>query len=635
MLKSLLNTLLFVSIYTVSFAQNIGLHTITPQAPVHLANSGQVQTPGGFVLLGHPDEGHLELDFNIIQSNYGASPLDLMLQPYGGQVGINTINPDAQLHVASSGSVNTPGGLVLLGSRDEGHLEMDFNIIQSMYGPSSTLDLLLQPNGGKLGVNTTLPVSLMHIAAPGITNTTNGLLKIGSHANGNLELDYDIIQARSGASNYNTLRLQPNGGNVNAGGSVLFVDATNDRVGINDLTPSHALDVNGSIDVLDFIFHKGETDTYLGFLTDRIRGVAGGTQFIDFANTTQDYITLGNGNDIDVTVNNGMFLHGLNKQMAIGTAFNTPTSRLHVKSTAGESAFQVTSGTTRMIEVNASKDIVLGSHIDPDEPFVRSYIPMEIYPLGNNYSAALVIDGIDIGGTPADITGGCINVGDFGDIIMMDGDEIQAYDTDANVYNPLRLNPRGGDIVFGTEGVPFAVGVGKNDPATDLHVRHYGPSDNYYNGIRLENSDGDSWRAAIKSNGDYEMYVNNGETPKAVLSYVTGDWSSPSDRRFKKDITSLSGVLNKIAQLRPVTYHMQEQAATDPLIHGFIAQEVQEVFPEMVTNIGDKLGLQYGQFSVIAIQAVKELKAENDQLRNTISAMEERLAKLESLSTSR
>jgi hypothetical protein len=635
MVKSLFSTLLFASICSLSLAQNIGLHTINPQAPVHLANSGQVQTPGGFVLLGHPDEAHLELDFNIIQSNYGASPLDLMIQPYGGEVGINTSNPDAILHVASSGSVNTPGGLVLLGSRDEGHLEMDFNIIQARYGPSSTLDLLLQPDGGKLGVNTSLPVSLVHIAAPGITNTTNGLLKIGSHANGNLELDYDIIQARSGASNYNTLRLQPNGGNVNAGGSVFFVDAVNDRVGINDITPSHALDVNGSIDVLDFIFHKGETDTYFGFLNDRLRGVAGGIQFIDFANSTQDYITFGNGSDIDVNVNSGMFLHGANKQIGIGTAFNAPTSRLHVKSNDAESAFQVTSGTIKMIEVEADRDISLGSFFDPEEPFLRSNIPMEIYPLGNNYSAALVIDGLPISGTPSDITGGCINVGDFGDIIMMDGDEIQAYDTDANIYNPLRLNPRGGDIVFGTEGVPFAVGVGKDDPATDLHVRHYGPSSNYYNGIRLENGDGDSWRAAIKSNGDYEMYVNNGETPKAVLSYVTGDWSSPSDMRFKKDINTLSGVLDKVDQLRPVTYHMQEQASTDPLIHGFIAQEVQAIFPELVTDIGDKLGLQYGQFSVIAIQAVKELKAENDLLRNTISAMEERLAKLESQSVSR
>ncbi len=133
-------------------AQKIGLLTANPQAPVHIASSGQVNTEGGLLVLGDTSEAHMELDFNILQSNFGAGPFDLQLQPYGGKVGINTFFPTAPFHVASSGQVNTLGGLVVLGSPDEGHMELDFDLIQSNFGATSYLPLRIQPAGGNLNV---------------------------------------------------------------------------------------------------------------------------------------------------------------------------------------------------------------------------------------------------------------------------------------------------------------------------------------------------------------------------------------------------------------------------------------------------------------------------------------------------
>ena len=48
-------------------AQKIGLLTSFPQAPVHIASSGQVNYTGGLLVLGDTSEAHLELDFNILQ----------------------------------------------------------------------------------------------------------------------------------------------------------------------------------------------------------------------------------------------------------------------------------------------------------------------------------------------------------------------------------------------------------------------------------------------------------------------------------------------------------------------------------------------------------------------------------------
>ena len=85
-------------------AQKIGLLTDDPKAPVHILSSGQVHTPGGLLLLGHRNEGHLELDFDRIQSFVGLlpTPYQWRLQPGGGSVGINLPFPtpvDHTLHV--------------------------------------------------------------------------------------------------------------------------------------------------------------------------------------------------------------------------------------------------------------------------------------------------------------------------------------------------------------------------------------------------------------------------------------------------------------------------------------------------------------------------------------------------------
>ena len=614
-------------------AQNIGLHTTSPDAPIHMANSGQVNTPGGFLLLGNRDEGNMQFDFNILQSMYGVNPLDLQIQPFGGRVGINTPSPVAPLHVASSGEVNTPSGVVLIGSQTNGHMKLDFNTIQSSYGPTSDLDLSLQPEGGHVGVNTMFPAAPLHVSSGGLSNTPNGLLKLGSHVNKSLELDFDMLQSKNGASNYNTLRIQPDGGNIAMAEYTLYVDALNDRVGIGDITPSHALDVNGSIDVLDFIFHKGETDTYMGFLTDRLRMVAGGSQFIDMMNTTQDYINFGNGGDIDINMNSGLFFHGLNKQIGIGSAFNTPMSRLHIKANEGESAFQVQTNDKVMIEVESDRDIKIGNYLDPEEPVIRIYQPIEYYnPFVNQ--PGLTLDGPEISFQNPTLVGGYINVGAFGQTILMDADEIQSFDNTNDIYSDLHINQRGGEVIFGAEnGVDTQVGINAESPVTDLHVKHFGPSNNNLNGIRLEYESGDFWRMAVHSNGDFEMYYENPNplTPKAVLSHVNGGWTAPSDSTLKKDIQREQTILEKVNQLNPVTYHMKNQDASEPVIHGFIAQEVKEIFPELVTPIGDKLGLQYEQFNSLAIQSIKELTAKNDALEDKVKSLEERLSRMEAM----
>ena len=62
---------------------------------------------------------------------------------------------------------------------------------------------------------------------------------------------------------------------------------------------------------------------------------------------------------------------------------------------------------------------------------------------------------------------------------------------------------------------------------------------------------------------------------------VNADFNTVSDKRFKKDIHTISGSMNKILQLRPTEFTWIEQEKQDV---GFIAQEVEEIIPEIINT---------------------------------------------------
>ena len=90
--------------------------------------------------------------------------------------------------------------------------------------------------------------------------------------------------------------------------------------------------------------------------------------------------------------------------------------------------------------------------------------------------------------------------------------------------------------------------------------------------------------------------------------WVQGNLNTPSDIRLKTNIETLTGVLAKIDQLRGVKYEFKDQQkyASGPQV-GVVAQELQKVFPELVSQGTDGyLAVNYSQLTAVLIQAVKE-----------------------------
>ena len=99
-----------------------------------------------------------------------------------------------------------------------------------------------------------------------------------------------------------------------------------------------------------------------------------------------------------------------------------------------------------------------------------------------------------------------------------------------------------------------------------------------------------------------------------VTAYYT------SDSRLKNNVERISDALDKTCSLDGVTFNWNELATEkDQSVKeaGVLAQQIQKVLPEAVTERTDgHLAVRYEMLVPLLIEAIKELKAEVDSLRN-------------------
>ncbi len=133
---------------------------------------------------------------------------------------------------------------------------------------------------------------------------------------------------------------------------------------------------------------------------------------------------------------------------------------------------------------------------------------------------------------------------------------------------------------------------------------------------------------------------NNGLKPSGSVNLGTSAnrwktiWSqnplnSSSDRNLKKNISPISSSLDKVMQMRPVSYQWKEDEDQSTHI-GFIAQEMEEVLPEIVQapqvvrngkgeNIETHYSMSYGELIPVLTQAIQELNEEVKMLKEELA----------------
>lgn len=189
-------------------------------------------------------------------------------------------------------------------------------------------------------------------------------------------------------------------------------------------------------------------------------------------------------------------------------------------------------------------------------------------------------------------------------------------------------------IVFTRTGevrIPERVKIGENsNPACDVHVKQSSSGTTPGGaGIRLE-SDLTTDQNQIWTDGANLNFGFNGTR----ISYIsnTGAYTQVSDRRLKNNITPMKSVLSDVLKLKPVEYFYNESNSKFKS-KGFIAQDVQEVYPELVNESEDTkmLAVQYIEFGVIAVKAIQEQQEMINKQQDQINSLIEELKLLKSI----
>ena len=88
-----------------------------------------------------------------------------------------------------------------------------------------------------------------------------------------------------------------------------------------------------------------------------------------------------------------------------------------------------------------------------------------------------------------------------------------------------------------------------------------------------------------------------------------------------------TGVLGSLMQLRPSVYHMQNDIPGAKWKYGFISQEVEKVFPDMVFGTGDYKMMSYESLIPVAIRAIQEQQEMIVELKKEMEVLKGQLHK--------
>ena len=197
------------------------------------------------------------------------------------------------------------------------------------------------------------------------------------------------------------------------------------------------------------------------------------------------------------------------------------------------------------------------------------------------------------------------------------------------------------------------IGIGTDVPFSDIHVvqRNFtNTNENTDMGLTLEGTGGYDGIPNSTNNSKWNMHVgygtdgnfaglyflsfwnnfNSGGWNRAATISPSGAYLQYSDGNRKKDIAYLSnGSLEKIMVLRPAKYHSKEEPQESEFSYGFIAQDVEKIFPEFVTSFYDTKMMNYSGLIPILTKGIQEqegkiqlLIEENEDLKARVERLE-------------
>ena len=476
-----------------------------------------------------------------------------------GNVGIGTANPAARLEVNGT---TTSAGLITANG----------GINTTAITSTGTTDLA--------------KVSARHYVEVGASIGLN-LSLIDFHANSNHATDYEA-------------RIQVSGGTLNSPGTGIM-SIYSGNVGIGTSSPAATLDVNGTARM--YCAGLGTSGSYLNF-----GGFNGNYTFIDSAGTS---VGLGfniNGTERMRIGSNGNVLigsstAGLSKFNVVTTTNNTPIA-----------AFYGNGGVNNIYDIIASAYFAAADppagviRIIDDGQYSQSFAFMTKTPgaMSNSLAERMRI-------TP----GGFVGIGEASPLfkLTVEGGRICASGASFEGTVTSTENFGNSSIILNTTGQPsgksFIGSRGINGGG----------------GVGFVFSRGASYETALQVYTNVatagNLVTGSLSTPGPYVASGGTSWTTSSDERLKDNITELpDDTLDIISNIHAVKFTWKNDTLNKKCI-GFIAQNVQEYYPEVVNNSSTGyLGVDYTSMIPVLLKSIQQLKTKLDDALQRIQTLE-------------
>ena len=599
----------------------------------------------------------------------GSTPtfLGLTLTGGAGKLSISTSAYDA-VSISSSNSSTDPG-LFLASTNSTTQswgwiIQRNAKYLMLYDATNGKYPIYVEPNvtsgsiyikSNKVGILNTNPAYALDIN--GIVYTNN---EIWSASNIWAGRGGNYIELTAGSpgiiKSYQALAIQPN--IASSGGVIATFNATGLRVG-DTSAPSYTLDVAGNAYASGYILSNtyvqanGTFTETSGSVNKAIIGVTGSSARLYLDNTS------GTAWEIDNYNGSLRFFNPSNVRMTLDTGGSltatgtitgqSSTSGLKIlagKSTDSGTAVQISMGDSTGTYTNLINTV-------NSSTVANNSIQFYTYATSSTWNKAVEFKGDksalfygnvgigstgptaklqvvgDAGATGADaqsalnVTGGqggsgSTSNGYVGGTITMTGGigGTSAMDYNGGVGGSLTFAGGAGGTGYGNGGNGGAIYLNGGAGGTGVNGLAGSSGNVYLANLRGNVKIGDSSTnssatltvASLTSNG--AVYSNGGTLTN----------TNPSDERLKKNIENLDSVLPGIMQLRPVSFEWKSNGET---ARGFIAQEVEKIFPELVgEGLNGYKGLYTDQFIPYLTKAIQEQQKEIQTNQTSISGLD-------------